>query len=163
VTAATTNGSAVREVVVDWGDGQSQSLGAVVGNAVVSHTYSRDGSYVVTGTVTDASGNKTTVSTAVTVIQAPTPTVIITPTPQSAPAGSTISFAIDIRAPTGVSIRGVVVNWGDGQPSQTLGGASGVITLTHRYAVIGTYTVTVTVEDSTSVVTTGTTTVSITQ
>src|SRR4051812_16531387 len=110
VTAATSNGSAVRDLTVDWGDGTSQSLGAVTGNAVVSHIYTRTGTFVVTGTVSDAGGNRQTVSTAVSVISPPTPTVIVTPSPQSAPGGSTITFTIDIRAPSGISIQNVTID-----------------------------------------------------
>jgi hypothetical protein len=162
VTAATSNGSAVRDLTVDWGDGQSQSLGAVTGNAVVSHVYNRTGTFNVAGTVTDAAGNRQTVSTAVSVISPPTPTVIVTPSPQSAPGGSTITFTIDIRAPSGISIQNVTIDWGDGQ-TQTLGGASGTITLTHTYAAgVHTYPVTVTVTDSTGTRTSGSTIVSIT-
>src|SRR3954469_3903581 len=68
VTAATSNGSAVRDLTVSWGDGDVQSLGAVTGNAVVSHVYRRVGTFLVSGTVTDASGNRNTVSTSTTVI-----------------------------------------------------------------------------------------------
>ena len=75
VTVPAQNGSAVREVTVDWGDGDRQNLGAVTGNAVVSHVYDNAGTYAVTGTVTDASGNTSTVSTSVTVIPVPAPTV----------------------------------------------------------------------------------------
>src|SRR5579864_3004314 len=40
VTAATSNGSAIKGLSVDWGDGSPvQDLGAVTGNAVVSHIY----------------------------------------------------------------------------------------------------------------------------
>jgi len=162
VTAATSNGSAVRDLTVDWGDGQTQTLGAVTGNAVVSHIYNRTGTFTVTGTVTDASGNRQSVSTAVSVISPPTPTVIVTPSPQSAPGGSTITFTIDIRAPSGITIQNVIIEWGDGQ-TQTLGGASGTITVTHPYpAGVRTYPVIVTVIDSTGTRTSGSTIVSIT-
>jgi hypothetical protein len=162
VTPATSNGSAVRDLTVSWGDGDVQSLGAVTGNAVVSHIYTRTGTFSVTGTVTDASGNRQTVSTAVSVISPPTPTVIVTPSPQSAPGGSTITFTIDIRAPSGITIQNVIIDWGDGQ-TQTLGGASGTITVTHPYpAGVRTYPVIVTVIDSTGTRTSGSTIVSIT-
>ena len=39
VTAAATNGTAIRDVTVSWGDGDTQDLGAVTGSAVVAHTY----------------------------------------------------------------------------------------------------------------------------
>ena len=114
------------------------------------------------GTITDAAGNVNRVSTIVTVIQAPTPTVIVTATPQSAPGGSTITFQIDIRVPSGVAITNVVINFGD-STTQSLGGATGIVTVTHAYpAGVRTYTVLVTVTDSTGQTTTGSTVVSIT-
>ncbi len=79
VTVATTNGSAIRNLRVDWGDGISRDLGAVTGTSVQSHVYTDDGTYTVTGTVTDAAGNSTTVSASVTVIPVGSPTIIITP------------------------------------------------------------------------------------
>ena len=62
VTAAATNGSAVRDLTVNWGDGQIQDLGAVTGTATVSHAYRSAGTYTITATVTDAQGNVVSVS-----------------------------------------------------------------------------------------------------
>ena len=74
-----TNGSAVKQLTVDWGDGSAvQNLGAVTGNAIVVHSFAKDGTYVVTGQVTDASGNVVTVSTVVFVQVAPPLTVSLT-------------------------------------------------------------------------------------
>jgi len=163
VTAAAQNGSAVKELKVAWGDGESTSLGAVTGNAVASHVYDDDGTFTVTGTVTDVFGNSTSVSTSVTVIPVARPTVIVTPTPQSAPGGSTINFQIDIRAAAGVSIQKVTINFGDNTGTQSLGGFTGIVTVSHQYASgVQTYTVIVTVTDSTGQTTSGSTTVSIT-
>jgi hypothetical protein len=134
----------------------------VNGTQSVSHVYNSAGSFTVTATVTDSAGNITTVSAPVGVIPVAPPTVIVTPTPQSAPGGSTISFQIQVQIPTGLSVQNVVVDWGDGQ-TQNLGGLSGVVTIPHTYPNgVRTYVVTVTVTDSTGRTTTGSTTVSIT-
>src|SRR4029450_9451844 len=45
VTVPAQNSCAVREVTVNWGDGSQQSLGAVTGEANVSHVYVTDGTY----------------------------------------------------------------------------------------------------------------------
>ena len=160
VTPAPQNGSAIREVRVNWGDGQTQNLGAVTGNAVVSHVYGSPGTYTVSATVTDAAGNSTSVSTAVTVIPVPRPTVIVTATPQTATVGSTITFNIQITAPPGIGIQSTSINFGDGDV-RLLGGASSA-SVQKVYTVQNTYTVTVTVLDTTGQTTEGTTTVSIT-
>jgi hypothetical protein len=162
VTLAAQNGSAVRDLTVNWGDGTQQDLGAVNGSALVTHVYLSPGTYIVTGIVTDAGGNTNRVSTSVSVIPIPRPTIIITPTPQSAPSGTLINFTLNITVPAGLAIEDVLINFGDGT-SQDLGGFSGVVTLTHTYGPgIRSYTVTVDVTDSTGQTTRGTTVVSMT-
>jgi hypothetical protein len=161
VTAATSNGSAVRDLTISWGDGQTQSLGAVNGNAVVSHVYTQIGTFVVTGTVTDAAGNRSTVSTSTTVIPVARPTVLVTPTPTTVIAPGTINFTIQITAPAGIGIISTKIDFGDGKPPADLGGATSA-TVPHNYTTPGNFLVTVTVTDTAGNVTTGTTSVSIT-
>ncbi len=160
VTAATTNGCLVRDLTVNWGDGQVQDLGAVTGNAVVQHAYANAGSYTIKATVTDSCGFTQTVSSGVAVTVTTNPTIIITP---SVPTGSkTATFTIQITPPTGVGITDVIINFGDGVRSD-LGGASGTVTVQHTYPNVAnqTYTVTVTVTDTLGRTTTGQTTVNI--
>jgi len=160
VTAATTNGCLVRDLTVNWGDGQIQDLGAVTGSAVVQHAYANAGSYTIKATVTDSCGFTQTVSSGVAVTVTTNPTIIITP---SVPTGSkTATFTIQITPPTGVGILDAVINFGDGVTSD-LGGATGTITVQHTYPNVAnqTYTVTVTVTDTLGRVTTGQTTVNI--
>jgi len=160
VTAGTTNGAAVRDVSVNWGDGSSvQDLGAVTGTAAASHVFRVAGTYVVTGTVLDASGNRSTVSTSVTVIPVPRPTIIITPSPVPGHANAQTTLQIQVTLPTGISVQDLRIDFGDGQ-SADLGGAASA-SVPHVYTAAGTYTVTVTVIDTTGQVTTGTTAVSI--
>ena len=167
VTAAAANGSAVRDLTVKWGDGGSQSLGAVTGNAVVSHTYQTTGSYAVTATLLDSSGNSTTVSTAVNVLPVASPTIIITPSvPSSCTGGGTctVSFQIQVTPPTGVGIVGANVAFGtQAVPAEAgLGGLTGSATVQAQYpAHAGAQTVTVTVTDTLNRTTAGFTTISI--
>jgi adhesin/invasin len=167
VTAASTGGSAVRSLRVNWGDGSSQELGAVSGNAVAQHTYRDTGSYIVTATLTDASGNVTTVSTAVNVIPVASPTIIITPSVPSSCTGAgacQVSFQLQVTPPTGVGIVSVTVNFGATAtpPEQGLGGLTGSATLSARYpAGAGVQTVTVTVVDTLGRTTQGFTTINI--
>jgi len=160
VTAGTTNGSAVRDLSVNWGDGSGvQDLGAVTGTAAASHVFRVAGTYVVTGTVIDASGNRSTVSTSVTVIPVPRPTIIITPSPVPGHAGAQTTLQIQVTLANGISVQDLRIDFGDGQ-SADLGGAASA-SVPHVYTAAGTYTVTVTVIDTTGQVTTGTTAVSI--
>jgi PKD domain/Bacterial Ig-like domain (group 1) len=147
VTAAAANGSAVRDLTVNWGDGSIQDLGAVTGNAVVSHTYRAPGAYTITATVTDSSGFSQPTSTAVTVNPPSFGLAITAPsTPPSAglPAAFTIATG---TLPAGDAVRNVHIDWGD-TSSQDLGAISGTATVTHVYTAAGTYTVTATLTDT---------------
>jgi Big-like domain-containing protein/PKD domain-containing protein len=148
VTPATTNGSAVRNVHVDWGDGSSRDLGAITGSSVQSHVYQDDGTFTVTATVTDAMGNSQTVSTSVTVIPVASPTIIITPNvPQQSSPVVRVTFTIQVTPPTGVIITNAVIDFGD-NTAQSLGGLTGTTTVPHDYTRKGATVVTVIVTDS---------------
>src|SRR5712691_4209379 len=113
VTAAANNGSSVRDVTVNWGDGQTQVLGAITGSATVAHVFRSAASYSITASVTDSSGNVVNVSTFVTVLP-PLLTLTITP-PSTAPSANLpATFTFAATAPAGDAVRNVTVNWGDG-------------------------------------------------
>ena len=160
VTPATANGSAIRELVVDWGDGQIQNLGAVTGVATVPHVYKNDGSFTITATLTDAANNTTRVSTGVTVIPVPRPTVVVTPTPQTATVNGTITFNILITTANGIGVESTTIAFGDGT-SADLGGATSA-SVPKQYSTQGQKQVIVTVVDTAGQTTQGTTSVSIT-
>jgi adhesin/invasin len=159
VTAAAQNGSAVRELRVNWGDGETSNLGAVTGNAVVSHVFDDDGTFTVTGTVTDVTGNSVSVSTSVTVIPVPRPTIIITYSPVPAHANTQTTITIQVTVPPGIGVTETRVNFGDGT-SANLGGATSA-NVQHVYTLPGTYTLEVSVRDTTNNTTVGSTSVSV--
>jgi Bacterial Ig-like domain (group 1)/PKD domain len=146
VTAATTNGNPIRDVTVDWGDGQSQNLGATTGTVTVSHVYRSPGSYVVVGKVTDTAGNQVTTSTSVTVTP-PALTLTITPPSTLPSANLPATFIFAATAPTGDSVRNVSVDWGDGTAAQDLGAISGNVSVSHVFKTAGTFVITGTVTD----------------
>jgi Big-like domain-containing protein/PKD domain-containing protein len=161
VTAAAANGSAVRDVTINWGDGTTpQSLGVVTGTATVSHIYSTAGIYRIIVTVTDSFGNVVPTSTSVTVIPVALPTINITPSvpAQAGVNGTNVTFTIQVTSPAGVNIKNAVINYGD-QQTATLGGVNGTIVNSHLYAGHGAFTVSVTVEDTLGRFTTGTTSI----
>lgn len=61
------SGTAIREVTIDFGDGDRLSLGSFTGTTSVSHVYQDPGTYVVTGTAINVNGNRTTMSTTIVV------------------------------------------------------------------------------------------------
>ncbi|HUR35840.1 MAG TPA: Ig-like domain-containing protein [Vicinamibacterales bacterium] len=160
VTAAAQNGNPVRNVSVDWGDGTVNDLGSFTGSQPQTHVYSRDGSFLITATVTDVAGNSNTARTSVTVIPVPRPTVTVTATPQTVTVNGTVTFNIQVLPPTGIGVQRTSISYGDGV-TEDLGGATSV-TRTHQYTSAGQKAVLVTVLDTAGQTTEGTTSVSVT-
>lgn len=158
VTAAQ-NGSQVRDVTVNWGDGVVQSLGSFTGASSSSHVYRSDGGFLVVATVVDAAGSSNSASAAITVLPASGPTVVITP-PLSISRGlpSVFTFTVTPATGSGTTIRSLTVNWGDGTV-QDLGGISGASSQAHTFATEGTFLVTATATDATGTSTTVSTSV----
>jgi hypothetical protein len=147
VTAAATNGTPIRDVTVDWGDGQNQDLGAITGNAVVVHTYRSAGSFTINATVTDGFGNRVPVSTAV-IVNPTALTLTITPPTTSPSAGLPAFFTIGVgTVPAGDVVRNIHLDWGDGS-AQDLGSISANTTVSHVFKTPNTYTVSGTLTDT---------------
>jgi PKD repeat protein len=159
-TATAPAGDSVRDVSVNWGDGSVlQDLGAISGAATATHVYKSAGNYVINGTVTDIAGNSIGASTSITVIPVPRPTIIITPSPVPGKVNTQETLTIQVTLPNGISVQDLLINFGDGTSSD-LGGASSA-SVPHVYTTPATYTVTVTVIDSSGQTTIGTAAVSI--
>jgi hypothetical protein len=92
-------------VRVAWGDGSSQSLGALGASTTISHIYQEAGTYTVTATATDTSGFTETVSTSVTVLPAQPPSVIVTATPSSAVLNQTVIIRAQVQGNSSAIIR----------------------------------------------------------
>jgi hypothetical protein len=90
-----------------------------------------------------------TASTAVTVITAASPTIIITPTlPSTCAVSANVNLQVQVTVPTGIGVVSVSIDFGDGSQS-SLGGLNGTTTLTHNYACGTNPTVKVSVTDTT--------------
>jgi len=162
VAVPATNGSAIRSVIVNWGDGQTQDLGVVTGSANVSHIYRSTGIFDIVGTVTDSFGNVVRSSISVSINPRPQPTVSITASTTNPTAGTDMAFTASVAAAanTGTVIRSVSVDFGDGTPKTELGAVTGTtISLHHVYQTGGTYNVVLTATDSNGGVGTGFTSV----
>jgi hypothetical protein len=145
VTPATTGGGTIRQVVVNFGDGQSQTLGPVQGAMPLTHIYNSSGVYPVTATATDSNGDQFVGVANVTVN--PRPGLPVTISASANPrAGTATTFAISTTPSTGASITSIVVSFGDGQSVTLQGNATSV---QHVYATSGEKTVTASATDTT--------------
>lgn len=114
IAAGTNSTAQVRDVVIDYGDGKSNNLGAVTGSALtVAHQFSSDGTYVVRVTVNDSLGGQTQAATAV-VIQ-PEPPLSVTLTSTSVASGGTTTFTFTATVtPSTATVASYLWNFGDG-------------------------------------------------
>ena len=156
-------------VVVNWGDGSApQTLSA--GNLTATgspdgvqwaisaaHTYTEEGTYAYTVTVTDDGGSVTTVAGAASVADAPliagAATILMPHTGVAIPGSTVVATFNDANTFATTSDFTGVVDWGDGSPQST---GAVVATATpgvfdveagHTFANPGAYTTRVTVHD----------------
>jgi hypothetical protein len=135
----------IRDVTVNWGDGQSTSLGAITGNITIAHVYNEAGTFVVTARATDASNNVESVSTTVTILPAQPPTVEVTAAPSSAALNQNVRLTARVSGNTSSIIR-YEWNFDAGAVPPTLTTTSNVVNV--RWTTIGTKVVSVTAVQS---------------
>jgi PKD repeat protein len=138
--SATSNSATLRDVTVTFGDGDRVSLGTPTGSVAVSHVYRAAGTYTVTATATDATGETTSASTQVTVVAASRPLVTLT-VPASTPASVIFTASVGISQNTAnLAVDAVEFNFGDGNVKRVNG-----LQTTHAYSTPGSYNVRATV------------------
>lgn len=128
----------IRNVMVDWGDGDVDNLGALSGSTPVPHIYTEPGTYRVTATATDASGFSEPVSTAIVVLPAQPPNVLVNPSDPTPAVGQVITITATVSGNTS-SITAYQWDFGDGTTRTTTSAQT-----THSYGSIGTRTIIVT-------------------
>lgn len=129
----------LQSVVVDFGDGTSQTISNPTGSAGLTHTYRNSGGFTITARSTDVAGN-TGIATRGIVVQPAIPTVTVSATPNNgtAPFTSTIAGTAS-PANNGPAIQGVRVLVNGDQVFSTSGGGS--FSFAFRFGTAGTYTV----------------------
>ena len=146
----------IRSVVINWGDGESTPLGALSGPTTIPHTYDEDGTFIVTATATDATGFPETVSTAITVLPAQPPSVLVTASDSTPSVGQTITITATVSGQTS-SIQNYHWDFGDGTTADTTSNQ-----IFKAYATAGTKIITVTVTQATGPLGRGQTSVTVT-
>jgi PKD repeat protein len=111
------NGDAVRDAVIDFGDGERRSLGALTGSRTIQKVYARKGTYPVTVIVTDTGGETTTATTTVTVEER-----VVNVTLTASPANPSVNTVVQFTATaSGANIVSYNWNLGDGDTRVTTG------------------------------------------
>jgi PKD repeat protein len=112
-----TNGDAIRDVVIDFGDGDRRSLGALTGSRTVQKVYTRSGTYQVTVAVSDTGGETTTAATTV-IVEARAINVTLTASPTNPPVNTVVQFT---ATASGANVVSYNWNLGDGDTRVTTG------------------------------------------
>lgn len=133
----TAGDSPIVDALVEFGDGTTESLGALTGQTTVTHTYEMTGTFTASLTVTDASGETVRTQTAVVIQLAAPLAVTILPPSGGALVDTAATFSVTVSPATPI----VSYDWdfGDGGTSSTTG-----TTITHVYSSPGIKTVSVT-------------------
>lgn len=124
VTATTSTGAtAFRDVTIDFGDGNSRSLGALSGSITVPHTYGSPGTYTVAARGVDVDGDSVPpVATAVVVGQLSLSVNLAASTTTPTPTLSVQFTATVTQLPSGTpNIARYDWDFGDGQTATTTG------------------------------------------
>jgi hypothetical protein len=138
-TVAVNTAANIRNVVLDFGDGESRSLGAISGSITRTHVYEEEGTFIVTATATDTSGFAESVSTDVFVVPQQPPSVLLSASDTTPTVNQIITFTATVSGNTS-SIQSYVWDFGDGTAPQTTTSP----TITHAYSSAGTKVIRVT-------------------
>jgi hypothetical protein len=148
----------IRDVTVDFGDGQQLSLGAISGPTPVQHTYAEAGTYTVRATAIEASGFAEPVATSITILPGQPPAVIITASNNNPTIGETVIFTATVSGATSTILR-YEWDFGNGaepRTAQTTGNRA-----TTAYTTVGTKVITVRVVQASGPSGEGTTSVTV--
>jgi hypothetical protein len=118
--AAGTTGANIRDVTIDFGDGRTQSLGALSAQTTVPHVYSEPGTYTVKATATDSSGFSEFVTTAVNILPAQPPGVTITVSDTTPVVNQIITVTANVTGATSTILQ-YQWDFGDGRAFSTTG------------------------------------------
>ena len=136
----------VQNVTVNFGDGSSQSLGAISGSTTVQHTYDEADTYNVRATATEASGFTEQVATSITVLPGQPPAVIITASNNNPSVGETVIFTATVSGATSTVLR---YEWDFGTDAQPRTATTTGNRATASYTTTGSKVITVRVVQAT--------------
>jgi hypothetical protein len=123
-TVGVATGAVIRDVTVEFGDGDRIVLGPITGSVTVNHTYRDAGTFTVRATATDAVCGPETVSTALTILPGQPPAVTITASNNNPTVGETVIFTATVSGATSTILK-YEWNFGAGafpQTQETTGG-----------------------------------------
>ncbi|HEX2342511.1 MAG TPA: PKD domain-containing protein [Vicinamibacterales bacterium] len=151
--AATAN---ITNVRIDFGDGEARSLGAISGSTTIQHTYRVAGTYEVSATATQSTGDQETVATDITILPGQPPGVVVNVSDAVPAINQQVNLTAIVSGATSTIVR-YDWNFGDGTTATTTGNQTSKV-----YTTIGTFTITVVVTQAAGPTGTGQASVNVT-
>ncbi|HXW08503.1 MAG TPA: Ig-like domain-containing protein, partial [Vicinamibacterales bacterium] len=136
----------VSNVTVSYGDGDSDSLGALSGETTIAHVYDEAGTYRVQASARDVTGFTESVATSLTVLPGQPPGVTITASNPTPAINEVITLIANVTGATSTIVR-YSWNFGADAVPATLDTTSNRVTV--RWTTAGTKGITVTVFQAT--------------
>lgn len=145
-----TTANPISSVVVDFGDGQTQTLPGITGPVGLTHTYTTSGGYTVSATARDINNQVGVSSVAVVVARAalPTITLSVSPNPILITGNGFCTITLTAAATGSAAVQSVVVKFANGT---ILYQGTGTATFAHQFGTVPggtTYTLIATVTDT---------------
>ncbi len=112
VTPAPAPPQPITNVTIDFGDGTTRDLGVISSATTVAKTYSTEGTFTVTATVTDQSSQRGNAATQVVIFRSASPTITFAQTDTTTAVNPAIPEGFTVSATTsntGLVIRSIVV------------------------------------------------------
>jgi len=125
----------VKDVLLEFGDGEKVPLGEITANTNVVHLYGSEGTFTVKATATDTDGNTPSVSSQIAILPL---TATGTASPATAPVGTPVVLSVTVT-PAGAAISGYDWDFGDG----TRADGTSSPTISHNFTSRGNKTITV--------------------
>jgi PKD repeat protein len=143
--AAAIGGAPLRDLVIDFGDGARTTITGLSGTTSVAHAYTNPGSYTVSSTLADVSGERAVATTILSVLPRPPLTVSIEVAGGTTPiVGNPVNFNAIVGPATELPrIARLEWDFGDGNVTTTNGTSTN-----HIFSIAGPTTVSVTVVTS---------------
>ncbi len=112
VTPAPAPPQPITNVTIDFGDGTTRDLGVISSATTVAKTYSAEGTFTITATVTDQSSQRGNAATQVVIFRSASPTITFAQTDTTTAVNPAIPEGFTVSATTsntGLVIRSIVV------------------------------------------------------